>query len=320
MFVETPLDIDLSQAPFFYQSQYNHAQKLIAVPFSELSELLESIETIKNIVIIYSVGRCGSTLLSKVFNKVNNVLSLSEPDVFSQIVGMRNPDGSNDSEIAELLKICLYLVSKPTSLEPQSHCVIKLRSFCIELGDLIYRVRPDAKVIFLYRNLEDVINSFLRAFVFIGSLLPTIEENIELYSRFFPLLKHYANDIDFTDSNAIDFYTIMWLSAMECYLKLYQKNMVSFAIRYEDLVKHQESIITSIFKYCGLPTAEVSNACSVFNKDAQKGSNLSQETTRNNKIDQPDILDIRQKVSKLLEKHPEIKTSDFIVPGILQFR
>ena len=317
IFVETPLDIELSQAPFFYQSQYDHAQKLIAIPFSELPQLLESIEPIKNLVIIYSVGRCGSTLLSKVFNQVDTVLSLSEPDVFSQIVGMRNPDGSNDNEIAALLKICLYLIGKPISKKPQSHCVIKLRSFCIELGDLIATVLPDAKVIFLYRNLEEVIKSSMRAYTIMNSLLPTIEQNIDLYSRFIPLLKDYANDIDFTDSNAIDFYTIMWLSAMQCYLKLYQKNMASFAILYEDLVADRESIITSIFKYCGLPIAEVSHACSVFNKDAQKGSNLSQETTRNNKINEPDILEIRQKIAKLLDKHPQIKTSDFIVPGTL---
>ena len=98
---------------------------------------------------------------------------------------------------------------------------------------------------------------------------------------------------------------------------MYQKNMARLAIRYEDLLADRESIITSIFKYCGLPIAEVSNACSVFNKDAQKGSNLSQETTRNNKINEPDILEIRHKIAKLLEKHPQIKTSDFIVPGTL---
>ena len=56
---------------------------------------------------IYSVGRCGSTLLSKVFNQVDTVLSLSEPDVFSQIVGMRNPDRSNDEEVIGLLKACI---------------------------------------------------------------------------------------------------------------------------------------------------------------------------------------------------------------------
>ena len=31
----------------------------------------------------------------------------------------------------------------------------------------------------------------------------------------------------------------------------------------------------------------------------------------------PDILEIRQKMDKLLQKHPEIKTPDFFVPDTL---
>lgn len=315
IFVETPLDIDIYQAPFLYQSQYEHAQKLIAVPFSELPQLLEYIEPIKNLVIIYSVARSGSTLLSQIFNQVNTVLSLSEPDVFYQIVGMRNPDGSNDHEIAALLKFCLDFISKPTSTHPQSHCVIKCRCFGIELGDLIYHLVPNAKVIFLYRHLEDVIKSSIRAFSYLGSLLPTIQQNIDLYRPLIPFLKNYASEIDFTDPNAINFFIIMWLSVMESYLKLYQKNRVNFAIRYEDLVTYKEPMVTAIFQYCNLPLSEVPHACSAFNQDAQKGSNLSRESIRHRQINEPNLSEIRQKISKLLEKHPDIKTPDLILPG-----
>ena len=318
IFVETPLDIDLSQAPFFYHAQYDHAQKLISVPLTELRQLIEQIEPIPNLVMIYSVGRCGSTLLSKVLNQVDNVLSLSEPDVFSQIVGMRNPDGSNNDEIAELLKLCIYFVSKPTIKGKSSCCVIKFRSFCVELGELIHSVIPNSKAIFLYRNAEDYVKSAMRAFVLMSSMLSTIKENIERYSQTIPLLMDYANDIDFTDPNAIDFYTIMWLSVMQRYLYLYKTGIATFAIRYEDLVANSQSIVTSIFEYCELPISEVDNACQVFSKDSQDGSNLSQENIRKNEIDKPDIVDIRQKIYRLLEKHPEIKTPDFIVPGTLQ--
>ncbi|NEP74839.1 MAG: sulfotransferase [Okeania sp. SIO2G4] len=319
IFVQTPLDIDLSQAAFFYHAQYDHAQKLIAVPLAEIPQLIEEIEPIKNLVIIYSVGRCGSTLLSKVFNQVDNVLSLSEPDVFSQIVGMRNPDGSNDDEIAELLKFCIYLIGKSNVTGKSSCCVIKLRSFCIELGELIHNVLPNYKAIFLYRNAEDYVKSAMRAFAFMSSILPTIKENIERYSKAIPLLKDYSNYIDFTDLNAIDLYTTMWLSVMQRYLYLYKKGVPACAIRYEDLVANPQSIVTSIVQYCGLPISEVDNACKAFTKDSQSGSNLSQENTRNNQIDKPNIVDIRQKIYRLLEKHPEIQTPDFIVPGTLGY-
>jgi len=318
IFVETSLDIDLSQAPFFYEAQYEYAERLFAVPFEDINQLVEEIkEPIEQLVLIYSVGRCGSTLLSKVFNQLDTVVSLSEPDIFSQIVGIRNPDGSNDNELAALLRNCLYLLCKPTLKEKPSCYVLKFRSIVIELGDLLYQAFPNAKVIFLYRNAEAVVNSSIRAFVYLSSMLPTIQQKIGFYSIFIPLLKEYASYIDFTDSKATDLYTIMWLSVMQRYLSLYEQGIPSCAIRYEDLVANRHQIVTSIFEYCGLPISEVSNVCNAFEKDSQSGSNLSQEKTRHNDLEQSEILEIRQKVNELLKKHPEIQTPDFIVPGTL---
>jgi hypothetical protein len=317
IFVETPSDIDIYQPPFFYQAQYDYAQKLFAVSFEELSQLVQNINPIQNLVLIYSVGRCGSTLLSNVFNQLDTVISISEPDVFSQLVAMREPNGSNDNQIAGLLKICLAIQCKNVVIEKRSYCAIKFRSFCIELADLIDKVIPDAKVIFLYRNAEDVIKSSIRSFAFVSEMLPQIKANIEFYSRIFPLLRDYASYIDFADPNAIHLYTTGWLSAMQRYLSLYKQEITTCAVRYEDLVTKPQEIVTSIFEKCGLPVSEVENACQVFKKDSQMGSSLSQKNTHKNETQQADDLEINQKITSLLNLHPEIKTPDFIVPGTL---
>lgn len=320
IFVETPSDIDIYEAPFLYAAQYEYAQRLIAVPLEELHQLAANIkDSIGKIAIIYSVGRCGSTLLSKVFSQVDTVLSLSEPDIFSQIVAIRNPDGSNDEPLGQLLKSCIYLLCKPTVKGNPSECAIKLRSFGIEIADLIYRVLPDAKLIFMYRNAQDVVKSSIRAFVHLSAMLPIIAQNIEAYSRVVPLLKEYASYIDFTDSNATDLYTTMWLSVMHRYLLLCQQDIPICAIRYEDLVAYPQQMIGEIFNYCDLPISQVSQTCKVFTKDSQSGSNLSQENTRKNDIKIPDTLEIQEKVANLLQKHQQIKTSDFIVPYTLGF-
>jgi hypothetical protein len=79
IFVETPLEIELSNAPFFFQAQYEYAQRLIAVPLEDLPQLMTAIEEpVEKLIMIYSVGRCGSTLLSKVFNQIETVLSFSD--------------------------------------------------------------------------------------------------------------------------------------------------------------------------------------------------------------------------------------------------
>ena len=87
IFVETPVEI--SDYSFVYNIQFESAERLIAVPYHDLFDLAKSIRNYtENLILIYSVGRCGSTLLSKVFNQLDYVLSLSEPDVFCNLVGL----------------------------------------------------------------------------------------------------------------------------------------------------------------------------------------------------------------------------------------
>ncbi|MFM2064012.1 MAG: hypothetical protein RLZZ507_3683 [Cyanobacteriota bacterium] len=319
IFVETPLDIDIYEPPFLYLAQYEYAQRLIEVPYEEFHQLAQEIkDSIGQIIMIYSVGRCGSTLLSKIFNQLDTVLSLSEPDVFSQIVGIRKPDGSNDEEIEALLRSCICLLAKSTVNSKESFCAIKLRSFGIEAADLIYRSFPSAKLIFMYRNAEDVVKSSIRAFVYFSKILPMIGQNVAVYSQFIPLLKDYAQYIDFTDSKAIDFYTVMWLSVMHRYLLINQSGIPISALRYEDLIEDPKQVIKSIFNYCDIPESEVSNACVALEKDSQSGSLLSQENTSENEINIQNILEIQQKINALLDKHPKIKTADFIVTNTLK--
>ena len=76
IFVKTPDAIDLTKAPFFYQAQYEHATRLIAVPKAEFIRLGNLAPTPENpIIMIHSVGRCGSTLLSQVFDALPETVS-----------------------------------------------------------------------------------------------------------------------------------------------------------------------------------------------------------------------------------------------------
>lgn len=316
IFVETPVEI--SDYSFVYNIQFESAERLIAVPYQDLFDLAKSIRNYtENLILIYSVGRCGSTLLSKVFNQLDYVLSLSEPDVFCNLVGLRTPDGSLDTQIRELLNVCTRLICKPTPKIQPSWCVIKPRGFCIEIADLMYELFPNAKVIFLYRSAADVVPSFIRAHENVRPLIQGLEDNLDYYSRFFPLIKSYSDFIDFRDPNAVDFYSTLWLSAMERYLELSQKGVPMLALRYEDLVKSPQEMMASIFEYCGLPTYEITNVCKVFEQDSQAGSHLSRNHTRKYQLTDLEMIEVKQKIDRLLKKHPEIQTPDYILPGTL---
>ncbi|MCA9931697.1 MAG: hypothetical protein KC419_24610, partial [Anaerolineales bacterium] len=165
IFVETPEDVDLSQHPFFFQAQFEHAQRLIAVPYDVLHRMAAAAPLDdEKLILLYSVGRCGSTLLSEVFNQFDDVISLSEPDVFTDLLKMRDENGRFDSELKQLIHSSLFVLMTPLTPKRQSHWAIKFRSYNVELADLIYEVVPQAKALFMYRNAVDWARSTARAF------------------------------------------------------------------------------------------------------------------------------------------------------------
>ncbi|HEY0605799.1 MAG TPA: hypothetical protein VGD58_22940, partial [Herpetosiphonaceae bacterium] len=152
IFVETPPAHDPLHAPFYFQAQYETAWRLIAVPYSTLHELASQSQIDPaRIILIYSTGRCGSTLVSRVFDAIADVASFSEPDVFSQLLILHSSGQADDPEIITLLHDCLNVMCAHTRLAGKQHWAFKFRSYVTSLGDLLHEAMPEARVVFLYR-------------------------------------------------------------------------------------------------------------------------------------------------------------------------
>src|SRR5688572_22541500 len=66
IFTELPDGMNLSTAPFVYQMQYDHAQRLIRVPINAFRQLASTLPPVEHLIMVYIVGRSGSTLLSSI--------------------------------------------------------------------------------------------------------------------------------------------------------------------------------------------------------------------------------------------------------------
>jgi len=196
VFVETPPDLDLRESAFYYQAQFHNARRLLTISYDTLQNLAGQVgDRFQNLILTYSVGRCGSTLLSRALNRVDSVLDLSEPEVYMHITALRPRDGSRDAEMRQLLQSCTRLLYKPTGA--QTTLAIKLRSFSIEIADLLNLVYPKAKILFLYRDAETWSRSQARAFDVFGPQLKelwdkTLEKNPEFLRRTMPLISEYV--------------------------------------------------------------------------------------------------------------------------------
>jgi hypothetical protein len=316
VFVETPPDIDLSQAPFYYHAQYEHAVRLFVAPYDLLYALTDPIETRgENLILIHSTGRCGSTLFSRALNRPATVVSLSEPDVYTLLVGLRKPDGSDDLEISRLIRTFTVLLCKPTVTKTRpTHWVIKFRSMVIELGHLLHEQFPQAKTVFIYRNTESWARSMARAF---RMLDPEMADLMAFYKQIFvqymPLIKRYVAPEESTDTQ---FLTAMWLSLMQRYLELHERGLPMCALRYEELKAAPEEMLAAVFAYCDLPVVGVKNLIAVFDEDSQQGTALSQEQARRNpyQLSEQDLTEI----SLLLQAQPVLNRPDIIVPNTIR--
>jgi hypothetical protein len=103
IFVELPPTVDLATAPFVYLTQYEAAQRLIAVPYETFRQIAHALPEVQHLILTYITGRSGSTLLSHVFNALDAVRSFAEPDVATQFVHLRRADGQRDAELRDLL-------------------------------------------------------------------------------------------------------------------------------------------------------------------------------------------------------------------------
>ena len=111
--------------------------------------------------------------------------------------------------------------------------------------------------------------------------------------------------------------TLWWLAVMEWYLAQHERGIAALAVRYDDLNTHRERVVPEVFRYCGLPTTELQEALGVFARDSQAGTHLARDNPEEgNKLRLSD--EQRRDVLRILQHHPVVKESDFVVPGTLR--
>ncbi|AOY81256.1 sulfotransferase [Moorena producens JHB] len=276
--VETPEDVVLSDFPFYYSAQYEQAVRLVTLSYDRLHDIADKIDfDSQQLILIYSVGRCGSTLLSSALNQVNNITVFSEPDVYSQLVRQRQWNGNNDALISQLLVSCTKLLCRQSTPKiSDRRWVIKLRSYGIELADLLANNFPQAKILFLYRQIETWIPSSLRASI--GEIPDTPESLESMQKAVGNLVSLIAR---FPEPNRplsyIEILTVTWLSVLECLQRLHQQGYPPFIINFEDLIATPNSVIKQIFDFCDLPHNNLSQILKVFTQDSQSSTALSWE-------------------------------------------
>ena len=311
LFVET--DADVQAAPFLYQAQYAAAQRLIGVPYEVLHALADRVVfDHARLLLIYSVGRCGSTVVSRALRHAQGVVSLSEPDVYSQLQMLREADRRNEAEISALLRSCTHLYFAAAANRGGSALALKFRSFGIELSDLFLQNFPRARSVFLYRGGAAWARSVGRAFGFFKpEALPYMPSMQEAFARIVPLVaafgERHARTIAPTELLAC-----MWTSAMQRARSLQQQGVALLAARYEDTQAQPRALLSALFEHCGIVMHDAAEVERVLAEDAQAGTSISRDRLREQ--DAHDDGAQVAEVCRLIPSFDATLTADSILP------
>ena len=79
--------------PFFYINQYNHCTKILTVPLADFVNAMQrnncdvntvnsisNLDSSMNVILLSNTGRCGSTLLTQLFESLPATVAISEPE------------------------------------------------------------------------------------------------------------------------------------------------------------------------------------------------------------------------------------------------
>ncbi len=309
--------------PFFYINQFNHVQRLIRIPIHHFVSLMKSegAERVKeeelNLILLSNVGRCGSTVLTQMFEKLPNTVSISEPECLMPFAADpemfaskdKGKDGSSklDPNIAsltrgEILKACILALICSSNAEEdgekKTNIVIKPKAHAMAITtelDEIFKGRM--RHLFLYRHpaqyvtsVSTVFNSLMHPVVRTAVMRFSIRMNMEAFvlthfpdhtTRRARALASLMEKVDMTKSTYR--FACMFCANVMSMVEHREKSGLDFKLlSYHELIEDPGAVMAEVSRFCGLTEDEEEVAeVALPENDSQNNSGLSRQHLNN---------------------------------------
>jgi len=311
IFVECDDPVAVESAPFYYQAQYDHTISLASMPLSMFHQLAADIKMPpKGVLFIHSVGRCGSTLVSKALAAVPQVHSLSEPDDLTQLTILKVKEKASDEWVREALISSVRWRCKARVGNAPEQVAIKTRSEVLVLADVFSDLFPDEKHFFLYRNAVSWMQSYFAGYGMDRDVYDK-ESNAASekgWAEVLPIIQEYHNESE--PLNGIQIRVLAWITCMEGYLRMHGlKNLC--AARFEDLTKEPIPMLKQLFEFCEIGQVDWEAIHEVLGRDSQAGTIFDREERRKNHREM--TLQMIQDVNDLVATRPLLRKADVVV-------
>lgn len=280
VFVRTEEPLDLT-GPFVYQQQRDLAREALVVPLEELLDLAADVALPGELAFLFSTGRCGSTLASRIMATLPGVVCLSEPDVHNNLVEARATlDGD---EAATLLRAATAVLCHGLGATDAEHVVVKPRSEAVLREEVYTAAFPGARHAFMYRDVVGYAASAARFGRRVlggdpprtGATDPRLLDIWNLVTAYEPLSTlGRVVDLDRRDIGLHELTPSVWALRIRAHLAARERGDGGGpidAVHYDDLVADREAETARLLAACGLDEQLTPRVMAVFERDAHAG-------------------------------------------------
>ena len=226
-------------APFYYAAQLDHARSVLSVPFERIGEIDGPASAFRP-CFVFSIGRTGSTLLSRLFTAVGRQ-SASEPDIFTQVCNLDEDQQSLLPPGTGAALVGAGVASLARVLGPAPF--IKLRSQCNHNPEALMAPLAGARAVVMLRRRTSWGLSRHRVFAEpVWRVVDVLREGIAVFGR------------------------------------LERAGMEPLVVWFEDLLADPAGTLRAILPDLPLTDGEIaSRAARIMAEDAQAGSGLARD-------------------------------------------
>lgn len=286
VFVDLPEGTDLARSPFVYATQHELAQRVLTLSLTEMEEVADLMPPLGPVIFVFSIGRCGSTLLSHALNAVPGVWGLSEPDAYSTLILQHFDSPTRQTfapdQVVRLIRASTRLQYRPPQGRQGAGLAVKFRSQSLFQADLYHAAFPDAAFVFLYRDAvgwAQSVYGMMRQYGFADiltgddRLLPwTIFTAAEDRARLDSMV-----DIGAAEVPAEVPLAPAWAQNMAEYTRQLKGGVPFLALRYNEFNRDREASLVQLLQHCHLPVGAAADALATFETDSQAGTKLARD-------------------------------------------
>lgn len=147
-------DVFDQNVTFMHTTQFEQAVTLISIPIRYFHRIADEIENEDvKVLHIANHGRCGSTLMHRIFQSTKSTLSMGEPFALAELAEHARQGHLSFEQQVRMCKSILNSLLKHSSTRIVTYISIETCSTCIFIADIMAIARPSMKQIYLYRQL-----------------------------------------------------------------------------------------------------------------------------------------------------------------------